>query len=444
MGEYSNLFIGGQHITGWKNCVSFEASSLFTEDDFTEVPHPKWHGNWRYNQNDPRLKQMPCFQYQTSVGSLKDRLELLGFTLDKAQEAWDSGSKEALQISLDYAMQSRVHETDSKTEPRTSYDFWKEHYSNLTFNMWTGLMQQIIVEQIEPISHFDNQRKAAIEKINPLLCFILRGYGSSAHEFGFPSDSFDLVLRAMLEPLDSDTVVVLDCSPLVGWVEPDQYSCTPPKAVVLTEGTSDQRIIERSLRFLYPHLHGYFLFPDFEATNLQGSTGQLINITKAFVATGVRHKTIVLFDNDTAGHDALRILSGIQLPNEIRISVLPNIDLATSYPTIGPQGNMMGDINGVACSIELYLGRDILVEAEERLYPVRYTGYVQAMGKWQGEITNKLALQEKYLRLLGKAPFSSAIVAAHDWSGMELVLRRLIALYTEANSCKLQVPDTYI
>ena len=231
MGEYSNLFIGGRHITGWKNCVGAEASILFTEDDFTSDPQPSWYSNWEYHKDDQRVKELPCFQYKSSAGALKERLDLLGYTLDEAREAWDLGVRETLQVAFDYSSQAQSDKpklsNEPKNNPQSSYDLWTEHYSKLTFKLWTELMQRIIVEKIEAISHFDDKRKADLEKTDHLLCYILRGYGASGHEFGFPSGDFDLILRSMIEPLDYDTPIVLDCSPLVNWVDQNQYGVNP-------------------------------------------------------------------------------------------------------------------------------------------------------------------------------------------------------------------------
>jgi len=438
MGEYSNLYVDGHRITGWKDGISGEMAILFTEDDFADVPHSHWTDNWIYEQGDERLEKMPCFQYQSTVGALIERLELLGYSMGEANKAWNAGVQKTIKIAQDYEEYYQQADVDgeggSSAGRLSSSGFWKAHYSTFTLPVWMTLMSQIISEKLKPLYKQEDERGKKLKEENPQLHYILSGFGSSAYEFGFPSYNFDLALRAMLEPLDHNAQVVLDCSALVGWVDEDFYRCLPPKAVVLTEGTSDQRIIEHSLRLLFPHLYGYFSFPDFEATNLPGSAGQLITIIKAFVATGIRHKTIALFDNDAAGHDALRVLSSLQLPEEIRISVLPYLDFATSYPTIGPQGSMDGDINGVACSIELYLGKDILQDANGVYYPVQFSSYVPAVKRWQGAITQKQTIQERYWSFMKDVSNDLKLASDHDWDGMKLILNLLFALYTEVNS----------
>ncbi len=84
--------------------------------------------------------------------------------------------------------------------------------------------------------------------------------------------------------------------------------------------------------------------------------------------------------------------------------------------------------------IELYLGRDILEEEAGKLCPVRYSGFVPTMSRWQGEITKKQKLQNKYLRLLNDIAENPAIEDGHDWSGIDAILQTIFKLYTEISN----------
>ena len=54
------------------------------------------------------------------------------------------------------------------------------------------------------------------------------------------------------------------------------------------------------------------------------------------------------------------------------------------------------DINGMACSIELYLGRDILCEEDGSLIPIQWIGYFENAGKYQGRILDKANCLKKF------------------------------------------------
>lgn len=268
-----------------------------------------------------------------------------------------------------------------------------------------------------------------MQRQNPYLYHILERRDHDP--FGYPGFGGMYMYRAMLEAAPPAAPVVLDFSSLVGWVGPEDYECTPPTTVIMTEGTTDKRILEGSLRVLYPHLFGYYSFIDFDLASMPGSTGHLLNIVKAFVATGVQHRTVAVFDNDAAGHDALRQLAHVPLPDNIKAVALPHLPLATRYPTIGPQGRVEADINGLACSLELYLGRDVLEDAGGGLTPVQWGGFMQGMQRYQGEILNKAAIQGKYLRLLADATADPQSARDHDWEGMRSIFRNIFDLFKD-------------
>ena len=150
------------------------------------------------------------------------------------------------------------------------------------------------------------------------------------------------------------------------------------RVIILTEGDTDKRILERSLKLLgafaqvlYPHLADYFHFFDFTGKKVGGGVGQLANLVRAFAAADVQHRILALFDNDTAAKAALSNLLLDSLPKNISVRRYPDIALAQDYPTVGPSGETTMDINGLAGSIELYLGQDVLVDAAGVLSPVQ-------------------------------------------------------------------------
>jgi hypothetical protein len=200
------------------------------------------------------------------------------------------------------------------------------------------------------------------------------------------------------------------------------------RLVVLTEGSTDRWIIERSLGVLYPHLVDYFRFMDFEAARVAGGAGPLAGMVKAFVGAGIANRVVALFDNDTAGAAAIRSLSQIPIPPNIKVLQYPFLPLATTYPTLGPSGDVVMDVNGLACSIELYLGKDVLM-SEGFLSPVQWKGFDEGLRRYQGEITNKARIQERFKAKLRDAERSTAPIQGQDWSGLSLILGQLITAF---------------
>jgi hypothetical protein len=84
-------------------------------------------------------------------------------------------------------------------------------------------------------------------------------------------------------------------------------------------------------------------------------------------------------------------------------------------------------VNGSACSIELYLGIDVLKEKTGQLTPVQWKGYDRTLWQYQVKILNKKSLVNKYLDFLSRVRRNPRAVEEHDWRPMELVFDRISA-----------------
>jgi hypothetical protein len=199
--------------------------------------------------------------------------------------------------------------------------------------------------------------------------------------------------------------------------------------VVLGEGKTDIDFLEAALQLLYPHLVDLIRFMDF-GQRPQGSAGALVTTVKAFAAAGVANRVVALFDNDTAAADALRSWDRSRLPASIRVCQYPPLDLASDYPTLGPPRALSrtenADVNGLAGSIELYLGRDVLTNATGQLRPVQWRAYIEGMRQYQGEVVEKDAIHHAYQAKVRAANTDRSRIADQDWSGIQAILDLVI------------------
>ena len=172
------------------------------------------------------------------------------------------------------------------------------------------------------------------------------------------------IFRALLDAFSDEQPVILDYTDLYdeGWCDeyPTEKDFEVPKMIILTEGKFDSEVISKSIEQLYPYLSKFYSFMDFDEYKVQGSANFLTHYLKAFVASGIQNRIIALYDNDAAGMAELKDLEKYYTPDNFRELCLPDIDLARKYPTIGPNGEELLNINGRGCSIELFLGKDIL------------------------------------------------------------------------------------
>ena len=107
------------------------------------------------------------------------------------------------------------------------------------------------------------------------------------------------------------------------------------------------------------------------------SASALARTVKQFSAAGVSQPVVALFDNDTTGHKERDTVPVRALPPNIKLATLPDLALAREYPTLlpppAPPGSILTEnINGRACSIEIYLGVDVLT-SNGTLEPVQWS-----------------------------------------------------------------------
>ena len=300
----------------------------------------------------------------------------------------------------------------------------------ITFDDWLAAMAFIFRGKHYP--HYS----AAEENPDfpPLVRFLLSE--SPGEGVWTPFYDFRSSVRAVIEVVGIEHTIHYDLSELVASEEMDidadlcawarQQTADEfvlnHKVVILTEGKSDKWCIEGALQIVFPHLTDYYSFMDFDVTRIEGGAGALVSVIKAFVGAGIVNRVIGLFDNDTAARAALRGLHAVKLPANVRLVHLPDVDWAKRYPTLGPQGMVEMDVNGLAGSIELYFGLDVLRQDDGTLMPVQWRGYEMALGQYQGEVISKDRLKERYSQKLAECRRNPDAVAQFDWTGMRAVI----------------------
>jgi len=210
------------------------------------------------------------------------------------------------------------------------------------------------------------------------------------------------------------------------------------RIILLTEGETDARILSRSLGLLYPHLAEYYSFMEFGSMRVGGGAGNLANLVKSFAGAGIANKTIALFDNDTAAAAALKTLDRIQLPSHIRVLKLPHLRFLESYPTVGPSGSVEMDINGVAASIELYLGEDAL-RGVANLPPVQWTGFDPGLRQYQGEVLEKASIQARFSEKLRHAELDGVATNGSEWDGLRTIFTEVFAAFHDLDKQRICV-----
>lgn len=367
-------------ITAQKEFVPDEFIFLFQESDRKLIATPE------------DSEEAEFVGYIASRAIILKRLELVGITPARAASAFNAFLADQLETYRSVASSSSG-DLDWSAHARTieafSYSGWQARIRNVLETRYTAQKwrDQSYADEIERRMH------------------------DLDDEWIFFADPLTSI-RAMLDALPEIKEVFLNVGPLIdgGWIEPDDQVCTArrqPQAqprsilqpvVLLAEGSTDNRVLLRSLERLYPHLADYITFFDYEGARADGGASYVVKFLKAFTAARVNTFILALFDNDAAGGSAFKSASDLILPANIKCTMLPETDLARDYPTIGPQGEHSLDVNGKAASIELYLGKHNLALPDGRLTPITWAGYRPEVKCYQGEVANKSEIFDRFMR----------------------------------------------
>lgn len=286
----------------------------------------------------------------------------------------------------------------------------------------TGATSEVIGKKVHTWDKDEIRRS-----LSPTAQFILAQH-DDRFWYGYLGTDERQLLRVACEVVDRSMLVVQDISSLVagGYYKPAEPVCENAwrsliaghsenaSRIILTEGSTDGLILKDALQLLYPHLADYYSFLDFEATRSQGGAGHLAGIVKAFAGAGVSNRVVALFDNDTEGRNAIRTLSNVKLPPNIVALTYPSRPEFINYPTLGPGGAAFLDVNGLAASVELYLGQDVL-ECQGSPPYVQWRGYNEAMKAYQGEVMNKTHLQDAFSKKVTRCRQDPESIDSFDW-----------------------------
>lgn len=334
--------------------------------------------------------------FKTSVGNLIKILDTTGFSIQSARTEFEKLKIEKLEY-----IQYCIDEGDNALE--FSYDVVNQ---NFTFENWRAAALKyasiIASDLYDDNEHcYPNLKKEKLKSLSISERIILDSLPFGEGFWGFMDIEFNIwsIFRVLLDAFSPEEDVILDYTELYesGWCDevPSEQDYSVPKTIILTEGSYDAKVIATSINLLYPFMSKFFSFINFSEYKVQGSTNFLSHYVKAFIAAGIQNRVIALYDNDSAGLAELQILKSISPPPNFRILHLPNLELAENYPTLGSSGKEIMNVNGKACSIEMFLGKDVL-SIDGELTPIQWKGFIEKTQTYQGEIMNKTLIQKRF------------------------------------------------
>ena len=202
-------------------------------------------------------------------------------------------------------------------------------------------------------------------------------------------------------PENLELAVSWDCTPLIesGWATREQFQAgalPEQQFLIVTEGSSDAKIIEHAFKIYRPHVLDFFRFVDMEEGYPFSGTGNLHRFAQGLVSIGIQNNTLIVYDNDAEGVAKMKETGALSLPPNFRVIKLPELEAFQLINTVGPSGRSTEDINGKAASIESYLD----LEAPGLPEPVvRWTSYKRELDVYQGALEHKTQFMKKFLNL---------------------------------------------
>ena len=426
MGSYCQLYIAEYPVFSSKSNVSPAVMTMFREGDkailerrFRERNQVEW-GHAEPEDDDFET----AVEYRAKAKDVRQRLDIIGFSLNRVRSEFEEVKSFEIEKLKDW----------SKDDNHNLWESTIKVLEGNNFEDYLSAYREILNSNIHPVYYLKENKNAP-----ELIQYILKH--NDNYFWGFPCHDVRCFFRALLEIAPDDSYVVQDITDLVcaGYYEDKDEVChlaleeligdyaVSSKIIVLTEGSTDTEFLSKSLKLLYSHLFDYYTFMDF-GFKPPGGVGPLVNAVKSFAGAGIENRVIALFDNDTAAYSAVESLRHINIPKNIVITHYPDIPLANSYPALGPNGKSLQNINGLACSIELYLGKDVL-EKDGDLIPIQWKGYDSRISRYQGEILQKTEIQDRFRKKIVTCSQGSNNLQSTNWKELHQLFRHIFGIF---------------
>lgn len=395
MGSIISLGVGNLEIDWGKNHFFRDHSPLFLPGDVSDAP---------YYYAEDVVEHKPA--YVRKLRSVVRRLEMLGYGLGGCRERY--------------------------VEAVRSFPDWYDAPA-LSFDELLAILAQVDVTHVGLPEHdgsedslgryvLDILRDPEFVKSRPDLAGLDRDQGTFFENL----DPY-VVLRAVAEnPANMEADVIWRHMDVLegGYVVNDEIYQGPSKSdkwLLVTEGSSDALILQKALPVVAADVADFFQFIDMSANYPFTGTGNVFRFVQGLVRIHVLNKVVVVLDNDAAGRLAHDQITSLALPQNLKVTVLPDLEECRAVQSIGPTGTVVCDVNGRATSIECFLD---IWRSEERP-TVRWTAFIPDVDAWQGEVVRKAEYTRYFLEAVQRGN-------RYDFSRLAMVWERLLRVCADA------------
>lgn len=434
MGSYATLYVDGYPVVQTKNHVLPELMTAFRESDRgTLLLQSNGEDSVSWTEELPPWSDDHVLSdvYHSRAWKVAQRLDVMGFTLDRARRDYEETRDSEMAGVIEYYEDDEIARDNELSK-------WR----SLNFDAYFVGLRTVLSLGLTPWFVAEEKMDERAPNLDVVEEHILDWDGD--YLLGYLGDDFRGLLRLVCEIVDDEARVVQDITDLIqgGWLEPHDSVCEqaveslleryPENAsrIVLTEGSTDAMYLSSALKLLHPHLAEYYAFFDFHSFSSRGGTAHLATAIRAFAAAGIANRIVALFDNDGVGLDEMERLSKTALPPNIAVFSYPDYDALKAYPVREEGECIHQNVNGIAASIELYMGDDVLRSGGGEPFPVACI--TSNGGRPHGSISAsaKRAVKKAYGAKLRSATRSGDL-SYGDWSGLEAILQSVFHAFDE-------------
>ena len=379
MGTMISLALGRLEVDWGKNNFFSDHGALFQNSDFKPVA--SYYANEDWPDGDPVVEMNEGLS--KPLGQVIDRLELLGHTLRSVEHRYE-----------------KLHQFHEISERPIPFGQLQEALRGVDVNRVSGnygtdydpgeFVRKEILDRLSLTTEAHYYREGELRPDHWAIDLLLENFGANG------------ALRLLGENKENHRLEVSwGFTPLMesGWATREQFraGASPDQQfLIVTEGSSDAKIIQHAFELFRPHIADFFRFVDMEEGYPFSGTGNLHRFAQGLVSIGIQNNTIIVYDNDAEGVAKLNATRSISLPSNFRAIQLPVIEAFERFNTIGPTGISTEDINGKAAAIECYLD----LELDGLPQPiVRWTSFNRDLGVYHGELEHKTQFMKKFLQL---------------------------------------------
>lgn len=389
--------IGKMELDWSKSYLTRDFSAIFKESDKSQLLC------YYYDDYENELKTTHIMGYSKKLSHIKRRLDLLGYSLSSIKEMYEEiifnshTLPNAIKLSFDDFYNIFYSLDISDIDATTEHFYYPDDFEFGEFARCLFKENKSLLDLVRD--------KLDIEK------------GESPYDvisFIETLENLDpfILLRIFVEnPRNLDLDVYWICPESLMVDDLSFEVSESDKIMIVTEGTSDLKIIKRIIDSLYDDVSDLFMYIDMEDNYPFTGTGNLKNFCIGLDRIRIQNNVIVIFDNDAAGCGSYNAIKGKCNNSNLLILKLPEFDEFKVFETIGPQGISKEDINGRAVAIECFLDfKSVNIPTR-----IRWKSYDDKQKIYQGAIEEK----EKYT----KAFYSSCLTdGSYDTSKLRYLI----------------------